>query len=87
MRPISEAQILELRVDELGRAWLEVPRVDVKGDRQWWIFDSAGRWIARATTPPYDQMMLEVGSNHVLLRRLDADDVQTVVGCAVNPRA
>jgi hypothetical protein len=86
VRPLSEAQVLELRVDELSRAWLEVARDRLDGDRKWWVFDRLGRWVAEATTPPARDRILEIGSQYVLLRKKDQDDVQTVAYCPIAAR-
>jgi hypothetical protein len=85
VRPVTDAQLLEIFSDNLGRAWVEVVRDKLDGDRRWWIIDADGRWVATADTPPTKDKILEFGSDYMLVVKKDADDVQTVALCNIGP--
>jgi hypothetical protein len=79
--PISQTQVLELRADRLGRAWVEVARETRDAPRKWWVFDPQGKWIAEARTPPRAVSMLELGPDYILVLKTDADGLQAIAYC------
>jgi hypothetical protein len=82
-----DVQVLELRADRLGRAWVEMVRESMGDPRRWWVFDAEGRWVAEARTPPVPKAPMEIGPDHVLFLESDADGMQTVSYCPVRTSA
>jgi hypothetical protein len=81
--PIADAQVLELFADREGRAWVEVKRDKLDGNRVWWVFDAQGRWLAEATTPPRPVRLLEIGGDYILMLKTDRDDLERVESCPI----
>jgi hypothetical protein len=84
VRPQDEAQLLEVRADHSGRAWVELARTRLDAPRRWWIVSPVGRLESEVSTPAR-QRLLDAGADYVLLLRMDANDVETVTHCRLTP--
>ena len=79
--PIGDAQLLEVRSDADGRAWVELTRDSVGAARRWWLIEPSGRLVAEVIGPSGRQRVYEVGADYVLVRVRDADGLDVVAYC------
>jgi hypothetical protein len=81
----TEAQMLQVISDDLGRAWVELARENAAAPRKWWIVDQSGVLVAEVVTPARQEVLF-AGHGRVLLLRKDENDGQTVVQCMLVTR-
>lgn len=78
MRPASTMPAFQsLEVDPLGYLWVEEYRAPGEEEVRWFVFDDAGVFVGRMSTPT-GLRILEIGEEHVLGASKDETDVESV---------
>ena len=66
-----------LKVDALGYVWVEEYRAPDEEEARWFVFDDAGAFAGRISTPR-GLTVLEIGEDHVLGLSVHENDVESV---------